>query len=692
MNYDQLVAHLQGLGVTPIDYNRAALYVDHLDEAHTFFCTTLATLGPIGLGPNYSFVQGALESAALLTELANILDYYVSPGVSEDMKRVFATGLGSTYTYDQYFQNTIFDPDKATFDANVVAFGNRFPIPRDALVQLSTNFKNNVAQACRRVIDDRACLTTFFQGQYEDDFTILSLENIKSTGSDFHKGGQQVLILTFDIVHTVDYGEPVHFVPTRELLKVVYKPGDLEVDCLLLGQAGPVNDALKATAPNGFMTASLLEIYNKRLAADATLTGLPLTTYRILPRNCTSAVVNWTEDQKLPVREAYGYMEYLNYDVSGTAREYWGFYPFASSDFIVFRSQNEQSIVRDFYRMEGALAAICGSFSITDIHIENMRVVGLKPSLIDVEISLTLPMTDISETTMLGSLGGITGLDVATGDYWKITGADSAGKAKLELYTNKAKYHQNRLWRATQNENGQYGSRGPIAVNKPQLLAGFAEGMATLRAAQLADDFDDWFDRLDRVLVRCLPYTTSYFKAISTSIFVNAVKLHAQLPAAQETALRLRLTAGYEDFDAAKDPTADPDFLALTQAMAGDDYLNLDIPVFYHRLGTKGLVNSDGITLPIPHTVLINSSGNTPTRDAVVTGVGGIFGRATFFAEPPMTEIVKPDQVEILGGANDGPFRARRKLLSDSIERSVTPLTPQSLAQEIVPIGDPGTA
>ena len=67
------------------------------------------------------------------------------------------------------------------------------------------------------------------------------------------------------------------------------------------------------------------------------------------------------------------------------AREYWGFYPFASSDFIVFRSQNEQSIVRDFYRMEGALAAICGSFSITDIHIENMRVVGLKPSLIDVE-------------------------------------------------------------------------------------------------------------------------------------------------------------------------------------------------------------------------------------------------------------------------------------------------------------------
>ena len=104
------------------------------------------------------------------------------------------------------------------------------------------------------------------------------------------------------------------------------------------------------------------------------------------------------------------------------------------------------------------------------------------------------------------------------------------------------------------------------------------------------------------------------------------------------------------------------------------------------------MVNSDGITLPIPHTVLINSSGNTPTRDAVVTGVGGIFGRATFFAEPPMTEIVKPDQVEILGGADDGPFRARRKLLSDSIERSVTPLTPQSLAQEIVPIGDPGTA
>ena len=136
-------------------------------------------------------------------------------------------------------------------------------------------------------------------------------------------------------------------------------------------------------------------------------------------------------------------------------------------------------------------------------------------------------MTDISETTMLGSLGGITDLMSRRATTGRSQVLTSAGKAKLELYTNKAKYHQNRLWRATQNENGQYGSRGPIAVNKPQLLAGFAEGMATLRAAQLADDFDDWFDRLDRVLVRCLPYTTSYFKAISTSIFVNAVKLHA---------------------------------------------------------------------------------------------------------------------------------------------------------------------
>src|SRR5205085_100685 len=101
-----------------------------------------------------------------------------------------------------------------------------YPNSGQALVQLTAYFQQNVLTACKRVLDDWGYLQGMFVSQ-KNSF-LDKLVGIRSTGSDFHKGGQQVLILTFSTT-------------TGERLPIVYKPSDLEVDCLITGDTKAVN-------------------------------------------------------------------------------------------------------------------------------------------------------------------------------------------------------------------------------------------------------------------------------------------------------------------------------------------------------------------------------------------------------------------------------------------------------------------
>ena len=660
MDLAQLRKDLAELGVRPKDVNRAALYIDYLDQAKTYFTTTLAGTVPSGgLGDGYPFVAPALRSAKLLQQLAKMLDAFVAPAVEADLRRAYQSksdgGLGhggvDGWTYQDYFSNVVLNADADTFAKNIQAFRKMYRIPAAALQQLSANFQGNVFLACQRIIADRKPLTDFYRDLYERDFTILSLQRIKSTGSDFHKGGKQVLILTFEIVHTVDYDTPpILSAPSKEELKVVYKPSDLEVDCRIVGDSAAVNRVLV-----DFMTASLFEIYNRRLQTIKTtepdFTGEPLTTYRILPRPL------------LPIRDAYGYIQYLDHDLSGTAQQIFGYYPFGASDYLIFQSQNKEEITRSFYRQEGALAALCGSFSLIDMHIENVRVKNYRPYLIDLEVSLTQKVDSILAASLLGDTGGITGINIAGKDFsWEIRNETTPGKADLAR-DSRTVYCHNRLWFAEAKRG-----KNIVGVSKDDLLQGFTDGMRVLRACQQNKEFQDWFGKLNHVIVRHLPYGTSEFNDIRSELFIDNRDLTAELLPAQTEALRYFLTKGYNAFQQAGDKAAEPNFVVLTQTICGPDYLHLDIPVFYHRIGTTGIVDSRGVDVPIPEDVTIDRSGSPPTRKARVTGVGGIFNRATFFATPPTQPNVEQGQVQILGG--DG-FDARLKLLTDSIVKAL---------------------
>lgn len=669
MDLVQLQTRLRALGVRPKETYRASLYIDYLNNAEAYFKNVLSkSVQNGGLGDDYPFVANALSSANLLQELADILDFFVAPAVDADLKRAYAPPPGLNHggpggwTYQDYFTNVILNANDVTFSNNVTDFRKRYPIAATALEKLADNFERNIKQACGRVIADRALLTSFYEDLYED-LNILSLQKIKSTGSDFHKGGKQVVILTFAIVHTVDYGPPITHGPKWDELKVVYKPSDVEADCLIAGDSAVVNRVLGIQ----FMVASLFEIYNKCLPAveaqDPAFTGGPLTTYRILPRGYLSAYHGG--GPVLPIRNAYGYIQYLDNDASGTAAQIFGYYPFGASDYLIFNSQSKTKISKAFYRQEGALAALCCSFSIVDMHIENVRVMKYAPYLIDLEVSLTSIVDDIYNTQLTGRLGGITGLDTQGVDYdWAVRNV--RGSASI-VRQDEALYKQNRLWIALEGRQ-----KTPIGVSRRYLLEGFADGMKVLQYCQQNGKFNVWFGRLNDVVVRYLAYATLDFKGLRAGIFINQLQGNnprAALDVIQETKLRAFLTTEYLAFARANNPAANPNFLVLTQTECGHDLLNLDIPVFYHRIGTTAIVNSYGVDVQIPQEIVINNpGGQPPTRKVRITGIGGIFNRGTFFDNLPMRTNVQQGQVQILGGPG---FANRRDQLRGTITRKM---------------------
>ncbi len=349
MDLNQLQAELSRLGVTLSSNSdpaniaaalpgqrqyRASLYLAQLQAAETFFTTTLAQPLPIGLGAGYAFVQTALQSPELLNSLALSLDLWVGPAVQQHIE---ANNFANYAAYQNYFNNNILNLVNATYNVNVAAFYVQYPITANAVQRITANFQANIREACERIIADRVNIQNLFIDQFPG-LTLDSLKAIKSTGSDFHKGGKQVLILTFATSWWWGY------IPWWSDLKVVYKPTDLEVDCLLVGNTAAVNNAIGGPA---FQAHSLAEIFNARGAANPPAGFEALPTYRILPRNPTSALPMGPGG--LPVRNAYGYIEHLGYDLTGSQVPYTNLYLYGASDFLIFQYQNEVPIITDFY-------------------------------------------------------------------------------------------------------------------------------------------------------------------------------------------------------------------------------------------------------------------------------------------------------------------------------------------------------
>jgi hypothetical protein len=675
MDYNALDAALTALGVTPPDVLRASLYLDYLTAAHTFFNTTLNGPAPAGLtNAGYLFVRSAVISNSLLNQLAKILDFYVAPAVDADLQWQYQPAQGhgpgslDPWTYRQYFDNIILG---ANYNANLQTFRINYPISAYALGRLATNFQNNIKECCERVFADGALLLNFYNDLYNNTLAIHQLTSIKSSGSDFHKGGKQVLILEFRGAY-LPAGAAAASAIT---FKIVYKPSDLEADCLIAGDSAAVNRVIP-----GFMANSLFEIYNATLAANPAIGGLPLNTYRILPRNYNSL---HGAGAPLPIRNAYGYIQYLNYDLEWGSNEWWGFYPGATSDFMVFSSQPE-SIISNFYRRAGAICALATTFSIFDLHLENFRVYQYNPYPIDLEVSLTSAANDIQEVSLIAAgNGALNGVSIDAQDFhWEIMNENTPGSASI-IREYEVTHYANRLYRSLPQREKEL-----VPIDNAYLFEGYNEGMQVLRAAQIALNFDPWFVRLNNnVVVRYLPFETPIFKAVISRVFldtlINGNGRNAAFQATLDTIMLQQRTIKFDDY-VNSNPGGLPDFLAFLDIESGPDYQNLDIPVFYHCIGagSTGIVNSRGVPVAIPGQIQI-LQGPPPGVAAMVNCQPPHVGRNTFFPAQPTNAVVRINQVTALG--TPATYNARFNLIQQSMLTALGLTAVPAIPQAVIP-------
>lgn len=618
----ELRTELTRLRVTPPDDPlRACLYLRHIQDTYTYFNTTLRQ--PVangGLGPAYGFVATALRDPGLLNSLCKTLDEFLCPAIQAHLA---TAGNNQLPDFQTYYTNNFLN---ANYAANVAAFFNTYVVTRDILNNLAANFRHNIFEACQRIYNDRTVIARTFAAGAE----IKNLSKIKSTGSDFHKGGKQVLILTFFMKVFVSVSIPP---PPSLWLNLIYKPSDIETDCLIVGESAAVNAIHNNPR---FQEKSLFEILNEgitnALNVDPTLSLATLPTYKILPINYTSSEP--VAPGQLNIRRAYGYIEFLpHYHFSGITRR--GFYPFGSSDYKIFPKQDKTVICRTFYRLIGQICAIAATFSISDLHSENLIVKNYLPYLIDLEISLTLPIVDISNTVLYNhsNKAGVNGWRKEDEFTWR----QIVGPLRIQDHQ-APEEAQNRLMTVSPN----YRIEPADDLNPSYICKGLRDMMNVIQSVNAVGhnhDLGVWIARVDDILVRNLPMATGGFRTMVKS---SANRAHC----ADNTGLgrivdteRGVLFATWQGNN-----NANPDFLALQNAYVINDFNNGDIPIFYHRIGPLSLdiVDSNGNTVASPGNITYRADENAPQQNAAYVLPGP---RTTFFQNAPFTTVVVNNQL-----------------------------------------------
>lgn len=181
------------------------------------------------------------------------------------------------------------------------------------------------------------------------------------TGSDTHKKGQQVFVVTLGVAGDA-----------RRLQKLVYKPRDERISYALIGDtAAVVREGARYVASTGpeddRRRQSAAELINAWLQAAGVATRLA--TLRVLPGE-PEADRLLADPSKL-VRSSYGFVEFVS---SGLADDRTVDGP-------------DDARLTGFFRDYGAVCALAHLFAIDDLHFENLRIRRHRPLITDIEIA-----------------------------------------------------------------------------------------------------------------------------------------------------------------------------------------------------------------------------------------------------------------------------------------------------------------
>ncbi|MEM7393348.1 MAG: DUF4135 domain-containing protein, partial [Verrucomicrobiota bacterium] len=312
-------------GGNPVDVSvpckeRGRIYRDQIREALTDF--------ERNWGQNLFFRDAVLSrNGELLAGLARLLDrYLLGP-----LHHLF--GRDETAGTDYRTQCRDFDAKESTscvswlsHDADsgrtdseaLNRFRQAYPVAGHALRRVTRNFVAFINEVCRNIETDREDIgNAFFDGK-----PLQRLQRIEEAGGDLDRGGRQALRLWFEL-DGASAGSG----------HVMYKPSDVEIDYLLVGDGRTVGyHAAGGTYGPGQAAGlkSVSDLLNHfyredRVGFMVDVEGreeerhgfAPETfcvpTYTILPRNPGSSLERDGEGA-LPIRTSYGYVECLSHE------------------------------------------------------------------------------------------------------------------------------------------------------------------------------------------------------------------------------------------------------------------------------------------------------------------------------------------------------------------------------------------
>lgn len=381
----------------------------------------------------------------------------------------------------------------------------KYPELKSRLTKITANYVKAIKKLLRRLNNDMEMLKKHFL--YSLDNPVLS--RIISSGSDFHKQGQQVLILVFDGV-------------SEGSIKVIYKPSPITADAMLFG------DLSKLQTINSKFSgqSSFVELLNKALIEDCP-DNQPLTTYLIVP--CL-------DKESSSLDSHYGYTEFLTHSpVERIDRE-----KMADSilkKYIVTPSvlKKIQEKINDDIRQEelaflrqaafevnsdfvthswldveryshdcGLLLGLMTATGISDSHLENIIIHLLRPALIDGEVCFCVQVSPTPEDSSAlhlqnGSMNAVsTAIEVFSFMH------DITGMHEINITVS----GKNRLYYV--NEIGEMAAQQP----KTEIVVAAYKKFWELMQGLAKDSFLAWYEQeqVREMFVRVIPQSTSLFQ------------------------------------------------------------------------------------------------------------------------------------------------------------------------------------
>ncbi|MEE8416048.1 MAG: DUF4135 domain-containing protein [Desulfobacterales bacterium] len=443
-------------------------------------------------------------------------------------------------------------------------------------------FKDNIEKMCKRLCDDWDDINTlFFRGR-----VLKKLVKISTTGSDFHKKGKQVLILTFKIQkqrqkinhYFCGCGPKLwttYTKPKSQLAKLVYKPSDVELDCRVTGRIGALKTRLKGVydqlGDQSLFTKINREMRKNPIGDEKPPFQLPV--YKILPRNFGSSL-NYNGDT-LPIENSYGYIEFLTHDpeYKSEAQLKIDLPPDrAKWDYV---TQDPGTIQGDFdlknyYRVFGWYIVFSMLLSFGDQHQENIIVHDRKPYLIDLEI-------------------------IFKGRAKKIT---NTGMHEIIRDQNPEKFKNTLLCR--KNNADIVKTMGQEA--EPHIKNGFNEAISWFKGEANKELFSKWLkkEEMKKVVCRHTPRATADYS--SEMLAVIGEYPEESIPTdGDDDSWKRKPYIKYPSQDVMKWHEQNgsgfhgaPLFALSTKEHDWACYNNGDVPVYYRRLGELELLNARG--------------------------------------------------------------------------------------------------